>query len=252
MVLVLNHMNSVHVHLLLRPILILSRFRVLLRDLQDGFWIVWLDLLTPYTQYSELQAIQRYRWSTHFTVHPCARTRVLSLHQSYPGNGFITVSLSLQITYGVLFSKPNSFLAIILQLTIPNTRLNSIPLLPSSYPGRLASRNSTLHFTLCCWTLIYNHFARSTLKTQPILLRGCFLIRCLAIDILWLSALALLGMCLPSRCLAVGIHVAIPSSRIYPCLPSSLSLSDFCSNFVCWRRNYISKYYWDIFQASDG
>jgi hypothetical protein len=36
-----------------------------------------------------------------------------------------------------------SFLAIILQLPIPKTRLNSIPLLPSSYPGRLASRNST-------------------------------------------------------------------------------------------------------------
>jgi hypothetical protein len=35
-----------------------------------------------------------------------------------------------------------------------NCQLNPIPLLPSSYPGRLASRNSTLHFSsLCCWTL---------------------------------------------------------------------------------------------------
>jgi hypothetical protein len=41
------------------------------------------------------------------------------------------------------FAQPNSFLAIILQLPIPETRLNSIPLLPSSYSGRLASRNST-------------------------------------------------------------------------------------------------------------
>jgi hypothetical protein len=27
------------------------------RDLLDGFWIGWFDLLTPYTQHSELQAI---------------------------------------------------------------------------------------------------------------------------------------------------------------------------------------------------
>jgi hypothetical protein len=31
-------------------------------------------------------------------------------------------------------------------------RLNSIPLLPSSYPGRLASWNSTLHFRLLLYT----------------------------------------------------------------------------------------------------
>jgi hypothetical protein len=45
-------------------------------------------------------------------------------------------------------SLSNPFLAIILQLIIPKTRLNSTSLLPSSYPGRLASRNSTLHFLL--------------------------------------------------------------------------------------------------------
>jgi hypothetical protein len=55
--------------------------------------------------------------------------------------------VSLQITHGVL-SLSNSFLAVFLQLPTPKTRLNSIPLLPSSYPGRLASRNSTLHFRL--------------------------------------------------------------------------------------------------------
>jgi hypothetical protein len=37
--------------------------------------------------------LQRYRYSTHFPVHSYTRTRVLSLHLSYPGNGFITVSL---------------------------------------------------------------------------------------------------------------------------------------------------------------
>jgi hypothetical protein len=71
------------------------------------------------------------------------------------------------------------------------TRLNSIPLLPSSYPGRLASRNSTQFNTsapkLVSWqagvskldstALLFwqklpsNHFARIPRKTQPLLLR---------------------------------------------------------------------------------
>jgi hypothetical protein len=50
----------------------------------------------------------------------------------------------LTITSNHTWSFP--FLALILRLPIPKTRLQSIPLLPSSYPGRLASRNSTLHF----------------------------------------------------------------------------------------------------------
>jgi hypothetical protein len=52
-------------------------------------------------------------------------------------------TLSFQITREVFFLQPNSFLAIILQLPTPKTQLDSIPLHPSSYPGRLASRNST-------------------------------------------------------------------------------------------------------------
>jgi hypothetical protein len=79
-------------------------------------------------------------------------TRILSLHKSYPGNGFIIVSLTLQITYEVFFSQPNSFLAIILQLSTPKTRLSSMSLLPSTYPGRLTSRNSTLHSRLVLYT----------------------------------------------------------------------------------------------------
>jgi hypothetical protein len=50
--------------------------------------------------------------------------------------------------------------------------------MPSSYPGRLASRNSTLHFRLLFYTWsrllnvsLHNPSARTTQKTQPILLR---------------------------------------------------------------------------------
>jgi hypothetical protein len=52
------------------------------------------------------------------------RTKILSLHKPYTGNGFITATLSLQKSHMVFFSQPNSFLAIILQLPIPKTRLN--------------------------------------------------------------------------------------------------------------------------------
>jgi hypothetical protein len=58
---------------------------------------------------------------------------------------FITVSLSIQITHEVFFSQPNSLLAIFLPFR--KTRLNSIPLLPSSRPSRLAWNSTTFFQT---------------------------------------------------------------------------------------------------------
>jgi hypothetical protein len=54
------------------------KFGIIMRisDYRRGFV---LNLLTPYTHNSGQQATQRYRWSTHFTVHHCTQTRVLSL-----------------------------------------------------------------------------------------------------------------------------------------------------------------------------
>jgi hypothetical protein len=71
------------------------------------------------------------------------------------------------MTHEVYFSQPNSLLAIILLLSIPKTRLNLVSLLPNTNPGRLASLNSTLS-VLLNWTLLYNHLARTTQKTQPL------------------------------------------------------------------------------------
>jgi hypothetical protein len=94
--------------------------------------------------------------------------------QVEPDNGSVTVSVPLQITHGVFFSQSNSFLAIILQLPIPKTRLNSIPLLSASYPGRLSSRNSTFFldycslFSLLLTVSFYNPSARTAQKTQPL------------------------------------------------------------------------------------
>jgi hypothetical protein len=131
--------------------------RCFVLDLQDEFLIGWLDLLTLYSQNSGLQIIQSYCWFTHtlqFTVayaigFSVCTSRILV-------TVFITVSMSLQITHEVFFSQPNSFLAIILQLSILMTRLNLIPLLPSSYPARLVSRKATLHFrtTVLCRTVL--------------------------------------------------------------------------------------------------
>jgi hypothetical protein len=97
--------------------------------------------LTTYTFNSGLQtiiALPLFPHTLQFTVTHALRFSVCTIRVLA-----ITVSLSLQITHEVFFSQPNSFLAIILQLPIPKTQLTSIPLLPSSYPGKLTSRNST-------------------------------------------------------------------------------------------------------------
>jgi hypothetical protein len=69
----------------------------------------------------------------HITVHRYTLTRVLSLHSSYPGNGFIALSLHFQIAHEDFFSWHNYFLAINLQLT---TQFNfSDPMLLSRQAG---------------------------------------------------------------------------------------------------------------------
>jgi hypothetical protein len=114
------------------------------------------------------------------------------------------------------FHSLNSSLTIILQLLIPKTRLSSIPVIPSSYPGRLASRNSTV---LLNWTLLYDYLAWTTQKTQslycwegvftaPLHSNGSYSI----VACVFISA----GMCLPSRCLAMNVYsdFTVPVSGI--------------------------------------
>jgi hypothetical protein len=97
-------------------------------------------------------------------------------------------------------------------------RLDSIPipLLPRSYPGTMTSRSSTIHFrvifctSLSCRTLLYNHYLRTRIKHSIFIVeKVCLLSCCLAVDVLLLRAYAHAGMCLPSRCLAMGVHVTI-------------------------------------------
>jgi hypothetical protein len=107
----------------------------------SGFddWIYWhlIHTARDYRQYRAIADLRNLQFTiTHALGFSVFTSRILS-------TDFITVSLSLQITHEVFFAPPNSFLAIILQLPIHKTHLNSIPLPRSSCPGRLASRNST-------------------------------------------------------------------------------------------------------------
>jgi hypothetical protein len=132
-------------------------------------WIYWYVI---HSHKSGLQVIQRYRRLTHFTAHRCIRTRILSLHKPYPGNGFITISLSFQITHEVFLAQPNSFLAISSQSSstaISRTRTNSIYVRSSLYS-----------------------LARTPRKTPfSIINDACLLVRYLAIKVLLLCACVL-------------------------------------------------------------
>jgi hypothetical protein len=76
-----------------------------------------------------------------YTVQRYTRSRIPSLHWSHPGNGFISVLLCLQITHEVFLHSLIPFLPLFCNGKI-KTRPNSNHPLPSSYPGRMASRNS--------------------------------------------------------------------------------------------------------------
>jgi hypothetical protein len=91
-------------------------------------------------------------------------------------------------------------------LQTPKTQPNSIPLLLSSYPGRLASRNSTNSSQLnsssqpLCKDRTENAVSSNTpiLVSLPIhcLETGSSIVACLFVSE---------GICLPSRCLAIDV-----------------------------------------------
>jgi hypothetical protein len=106
--------------------------------------------------------------------HTLQFTVVHAVRLSYRGNGFSAVSLSIQITHGVFVWEPKSLLAIIQQLPIPKTRLNLILLLPGSYLGRLASRNSTLHFRTDYYSLVSSFNCTDHTENSLYCWRGMF------------------------------------------------------------------------------
>jgi hypothetical protein len=125
--------------------------------------------------------------------------------------------------HGVFFPPPNSFLAISSQLpwtAISKTRPNSWQLTQiNSSATELSQRLKTHSNHHLCPFITPRHGPQR--KHSLYCYRSGLLIRCLAIDVLFLRALARVGICLLSRCLAKGIHVTILSgSRKYPVVDS--------------------------------
>jgi hypothetical protein len=120
-------------------------------------WIYWhlIHTIRDYRQYSAIADLHILQFTfTHARGFSVFTSRILAtdLLQSH-------CNLKSHMNSPLQF---NSFIVISFQLpstAISRTLLNSIPLLPSSYPGRLASRNSTNSSQL-------NYSARTTQKTQ--------------------------------------------------------------------------------------
>jgi hypothetical protein len=86
--------------------LILSIVLVTIDGVRTGNWIYWhlIQSTRTYKQYSA-------DWFTQFAVHRYTRTRLLSLHQSYPGNGIknsLTVTTSSNHTLSLHRLTSNS------------------------------------------------------------------------------------------------------------------------------------------------
>jgi hypothetical protein len=105
----------------------------------------WMIGLTPHTCNSGLQAII----ALPLLPHPLQFAVTYALGFSVFTSS-ITVSLSLQITHELFPSQPNSFLAIILQLPIPKTRVssNSSAPKPISRQAGVPKLNSSLPTTV--------------------------------------------------------------------------------------------------------
>jgi hypothetical protein len=188
--------------------------------------------------YLELQAIQRYCWTTHFTVHRCTHIWVFSLHYTYPGNWSITVSLSLQITHEVVFVPPNSFLAISSQS-------------PSTSIARTET-NSRQQLNLYCsiefffiTTLNGPHWKQHLLLsrivlcvfTAPLHSNGCGANQ---IE----KSPSIVEECLLSRCLAMGIYVRMDYMRSIVFWNSWL-----CVYARCWRPTLTYEFELEVWKS---
>jgi hypothetical protein len=127
-------------------------------------------------------------------VHRCTRTRFLSLHSSNPGNGFTTVSQSLKS------HMKSSFHSLIHSLPF---LLNHLPLPTLSILFLCSQPHTPAGWCLeTRLTLLYNNFARTTQKTQPLY---CWESRCIAPDVLC--------CCLRIRCRGNVFTESLPSNE---------------------------------------
>jgi hypothetical protein len=152
--------------------------------LRKGFGLDLLHLIHSHS--SGLQAIQCYCYSTHFPVHRCTCTRILSLH----------LIVTWQLTYQSHWYFKSHVKSSCHSLT------HFLPLFCSCQFWRL---DYSLNDFLCpCITPWQGPHVKHSLYVKE----ACVLVLYLAVDVL-LMHVCVARMCLPSRCLAVGIHTTI-------------------------------------------
>jgi hypothetical protein len=144
---------------------ILSRVRV---TYKTGYWIKWLDLLTPYAQCSELQANNTALSLTYTLYNSPLHTRTgFSVFTSrIPATDLQQSHCHLKWHMKFSYHSLIPFLPLFCNSQL--RRLDSVQFqahIPAGWPPEARL------FTSCCWTLLYNHFARTTQETQPLLLR---------------------------------------------------------------------------------
>jgi hypothetical protein len=99
--------------------------------------ILYIHTFPDYKQYSAITILHTFKFTvTHTLGFSVFTSRILATDFSQPHYHFKSHRKSS--LHSLIHLLP------FLQLPILKTRLNSIPLLSSSYPGRLASRNPTL------------------------------------------------------------------------------------------------------------
>jgi hypothetical protein len=142
---------------------------VLLVTYKTGIELEDWNYYTLYIHSSGLQAIQRYRWCTHITVHHYSRTRILS-HTVVVSWQRIYNSLTVISNYTWSLNFRAEFFSCHYSAAInseDSTQLSSsAPKLMSREAG-VPILGSSLEAALCCRILLYNDFSR----TQPLLLR---------------------------------------------------------------------------------
>jgi hypothetical protein len=145
--------------------------------------------------YSAVAVLHTSRYTVAHT-HTHSHTKILRFHKSYPGNGFISLTVTSNNTQSVLFTA--QFLSCHYSATD-----NSIPQIPSSYPGRLASRNSNQFISteLFLITTLYEPRRKHKLSIAG---KACLQRRCIATEVTRVFVAA--GMCLRSRCLAMNVY----------------------------------------------
>jgi hypothetical protein len=148
-------------------------------------------------------------------------TRVLSLHQSYPGTEFIIVSLSLQFAHEDFLSCHCSAIA----NSEDSTQCNSFAPKLISWQAGVSKLTNSSRLNSSLYLLCADH-ADHAENSLSIAGKACLRRRCMVTEVMrLLLAYSLPRECLPSRCLAMnnysdfailafGLHVTI-SKKLY-------------------------------------